>query len=158
MFCIKCGADLNETDTLCPVCGTPVGAAVFTSHAASEHDFKSASAEKRARAFIVDLIVMLAAYLLLSMFLWGYTIYAMPIVAVLYFTFTVSGRNGATVGMLLRGIKVEKYSDGGTAGVLAAFARFIFTIIFGVTFLFLIRIKDGRSLCDYLTGTITVEK
>ncbi len=158
MFCIKCGADINETDTVCPVCGTPVGAAVFTSHAADNNDYKSASPEKRARAFLIDLGVMLAAYLLLSMFLWGLTIYAIPIIAALYFTFTVSGQNGATLGMLLRGIRVEKYDDGGRAGILAAFGRFIFSILFGVTFLFFIRLKDGRSLCDYLTGTITVEK
>ena len=158
MFCINCGADLNETDTVCPVCGTPVGAAVFTSNAAHENDFKSASVEKRVKAFIVDLGVMLAAYLLLSMFLWGYTIYAMPIVAVLYFTLTVSGRNGATFGMLFRGIHVEKFDDGGRVGVIAAFGRLLLTIVFGVTFLFLVRLKDGRSLCDYLTGTLTVEK
>lgn len=158
MFCINCGADISPDDFVCPVCGNPVGNTVYSSHSQTQCDSRSASTGKRVKAFVADMLIILAGYLLLSMFFWQYAIYAVPVIALLYFTLTVSGNSGATVGMLFRGLRVEDYKTGEKADMGKALLRALVLPLFAFTCLFFIRLKDGRTLCDWISGTITVEK
>ncbi len=156
MFCINCGSDINENDKVCPNCGYVIGTAV-NSYSQQINDNKIASLEKRIRAFLSDMGIMLVLYLGLSIFLWGLAKYVWPFAVIAYFTVTVAGRHSATWGMASKGIKVVNAKDGGKVSYAVALIRAILTILFVVTLLFLIRNKEGRRLNDILTGTMIIE-
>ena len=156
MFCINCGSDINENDKVCPNCGHVIGTAVY-SYSSQINENKIASLEKRVKAFISDMGIMLILFLLMSIFLWGMAAYVWPVAVIAYFTVTVSGQHSATWGMASKGLKVVNAKDGGKVTALNAFIRAILTILFACTLLFLIRNKEGRQLSDILTGTMVIE-
>ncbi len=155
MFCINCGCDISETDKVCPNCGHIIGLSA-EAHGYQVNENQPATLEQRVRAFVSDMCIMLLALVLLSVLLWGLAIYVWPFIVIAYFTFTVSGLHSATWGMASKGIKVVNAKDGGRVGTLTALLRAVLTIVFAVTFLFLIRNKEGRRLNDILSGTAVI--
>ena len=156
MFCINCGSDINENDKVCPNCGHIIGTTA-ASYNSQINENKVAGLEKRIRAFISDMGIMLLLFLALSIFLWGLAKYVWPFVVIAYFTVTVAGRHSATWGMASKGIKVVNVKDGGRVPTGIALLRAILTLLFAVTLLFLISNKEGRRLNDILTGTMVAE-
>jgi uncharacterized RDD family membrane protein YckC len=135
---------------------------------------KRASAFLRTIAFLIDLLVLVLAGLLLNSFsLLGYTIGAgglqgqstLPLnwlyILVGLFYFAYLNMNGAqTIGKKTMGIRVAK-ANGENAGLSRSLWRCCcyllsaFPFFFGFLLAFVIR---GRSLHDFLAGTVVVEE
>ena len=67
MFCIKCGVELTDGQTICPVCGTRVYHPDFpvkdTSPTYPKKDFESEEFNRRGILFVVTILSLLAVAL-----------------------------------------------------------------------------------------------
>ena len=67
MFCIKCGVELTDGQTICPVCGTRVYHPDFpvkdTSPTYPKKDFESEEFNRKGILFVVTILAVLAAAL-----------------------------------------------------------------------------------------------
>lgn len=87
----------------------------------------------------------------------------LPIVALLYNGFTISGRNQATPGMRLFGIRLRMAESGGDVSFLIAAVHAIFyyvSVSFLTPFILLVGFfrSDSRMLHDLLAGVIAVRR
>ena len=90
MFCIHCGADISEEDTVCPNCHAQLHshqAAQF--HQAEEH----APFSKRAFAFLIDLLFIMVLFSLVTSIMRVLGVYLLPVLVVVYFALGWSSEN-----------------------------------------------------------------
>ncbi len=109
MFCIHCGADISEEDTVCPNCHAQLHshqAAQF--HQAEEH----APFSKRAFAFLIDLLFIMVLFSLVTSIMRVLGVYLLPVLVVVYFALGWSSEKQGTFGMTLQEIKVSDFETG----------------------------------------------
>lgn len=157
MFCVKCGADIREGEKICPICGASISeATVFTGRINSDIP-ACAALGKRVKAYLIDLAIVFGLFMLTWSILWGYAVYSLPIIFILYFTLTISGEKSATFGMQLQRIKTIDDNDSGRISILKSFAICFLSLIFFVTGIIFIKDKEGRRVVDMITKTRVVE-
>ena len=155
MFCIHCGADISEEDTVCPNCHAQLHshqAAQF--HQAEEH----APFSKRAFAFLIDLLFIMVLFSLVTSIMRVLGVYLLPVLVIVYFALGWSSEKQGTFGMTLQEIKVSDFETGERISFSKALLRSVCMLLsvavlfLGCLFMFLE--KNGRMLHDLLAGTM----
>jgi len=157
MFCIKCGADVREGERICPVCGNAVSESVVFTGRLNDDKPICASLSKQTKAYLIDIVIVLGLFLLSWSILWGYAVYALPVIFILYFSLTVAGEKSSTFGMRIQRIKVVDERDDGRVSIIKAVIRCVLSLIFYITGIVFIKDKEGRRVVDMITGTRVVE-
>ena len=153
VFCFKCGADLSEADSVCPVCGT----AVNRSHQSGRirQEDRDVSFGDRAASFGIDALVLLVVWYVLFRFFYTVSFYLLPIIFVAYFIISFGGRHGATFGQRCLKIRVVDTKTGEHPAWIRAILRGVLLVCVPVGCLFYFVCK-GRMLQDILSGTRVV--
>lgn len=126
---------------------------------------------RRMAAYAIDLLIIaillfvaMTAFWVLGVLSFGLLspvlVTVLPFIPLAYHTYFIGGPNAATIGMGLFGIAVRRM-DGGQPGYLqAALLTVVFYVSVGVTgwLILLIALFNGRgrTLHDYLCGTVTI--
>ena len=124
--------------------------------------------------FCVDfvLISILWAFFMTALFMLGFATLGLtwlllptlfPLVALLYNGFTIGGRNQATPGMRLFGVRMQMAESGGEVSFLIAAVHAIFyyvsvTVLTPLILLVGLVRSDSRMLHDLLAGVIAVRR
>ena len=157
MFCFKCGSDISAQDSVCPVCGAAVNRTEEGGQLPPQH--KTVSFGDRAAAMGIDLLILLGVWFVLFQLTYGVSFYLLPLLFLLYFTWTVGGVRQATWGQRCLKLKVVNTRTGGGVGYVRALVRaLVMAISIGVAGLgcALYFITDGRMLHDLISGTRVV--
>lgn len=157
MFCFKCGSDISDKDSVCPVCGAAVNRTEEGGQLPPQH--KSVSFADRAAALGIDLLILLGVWFVLFQLTYAVSFYLLPPIFLFYFTWTVGGVRQATWGQRCLKIRVVNTRTGGAVGYVRALVRTLAMMVsIGVAGLgcVLYFIADGRMLHDLISGTRVV--
>ncbi len=158
MFCFKCGADVSDRDTVCPVCGAPIHQTQEGGELPPAH--REVSFRDRALSFAIDMLVLLGIWFVMFQFLYGISFYLLPILFLVYFTVTVGGVRSASFGQRCMKIRVVDTKTGRAPGYPKAILRAVFLLVsVGIVGLgcILFFITGDRMLHDLVSGTRVID-
>lgn len=157
MFCFKCGADISDRDTVCPVCGASVYQVQESGQLPPTHS--AVSFRDRALSFGIDLLMLLVIWFGLSLVMYRVPFYLLTAIFVLYFTLTIGGPHAASFGQRCLKIRVVNTKTGQAPGYAKALLRALFLYlsvgVFGLGCV-LFFITGESMLHDLISGTRVV--
>ena len=161
MFCRSCGTEMKEDKTFCPNCGEKTGnnlVFVYNETIVSEN---YAGFLDRLKAMLVDMAIMVAVNIILSIILPAKAISGvLGLLTMGYYIYFESSEKQGTIGKQVIGLTVVD-KDGQRIGVGKAALRYFSRILSSILFIGYIMVAftaKKQGLHDMIAGTYVVKK